>query len=69
MAIERNPPTNKKGIKWVLLTNLSIENVQQAIEKVEWYALRWNIEFLHKILKSGFSVEKSQLSNGINLKK
>ena len=69
MAIERNPPINKKGIKWVLLTNLGIENIQQAIEKVEWYALRWNIELLHKILKSGFSVEKSQLRNGINLKK
>jgi hypothetical protein len=29
----------------------------QAIEKLQWYALRWKIEVFHKILKSGCKVE------------
>jgi hypothetical protein len=35
IAIERNPPRNEGGIKWVLLTNLCAENIQQANEKVQ----------------------------------
>lgn len=53
MAIERNPPKSIKPIKWLIITNLEIENVEQAIEKVKWYSYRWNIEiyqpyYLHK---------------------
>jgi IS4 transposase len=33
----------------------------QAIEKLQWYALRWNIETFHKILKSGCQAEQSKL--------
>jgi hypothetical protein len=32
-----------------------------AIEKLEWYALRWKIEVFHKILKSGCKAEESKL--------
>lgn len=31
--------------------------------------MRWNIELLHKIIKSGFKVESAQLRDGENLKK
>lgn len=34
---------------------------QDAIEKLQWYALRWKIELFHKILKSGCKVEESRL--------
>ncbi|WP_244431553.1 MULTISPECIES: hypothetical protein [unclassified Bradyrhizobium] len=32
-----------------------------AIEKLEWYGLRWKIEVFHKILKSGCKAEESKL--------
>ncbi|MDI3567527.1 transposase, partial [Bradyrhizobium sp. Arg816] len=32
-----------------------------AIEKLDWYSLRWKIEVFHKILKSGCRAEDSQL--------
>src|ERR1700691_3022205 len=34
---------------------------QNAIEKIEWYAMRWKIEVFHKILKSGCKAEESRL--------
>ena len=34
---------------------------KHAIEKLEWYALRWKIEVFHKILKSGCKAEESKL--------
>lgn len=69
LAIERKSPKNTEPIKWMLLTNIPINNVEEAIEKVTWYSYRWNIEVFHKILKSGCSVEKAQLRDGRKLKK
>ena len=69
MAQEKNPPDNMEELQWLLLTNIPIENLEQAVEKTEWYSLRWNVELFHKILKSGCSIEKSQLRSGEKLKK
>jgi len=69
MAIERQPPKNENAILWVLLTNLDIQSADQAIEKVRWYSLRWNIELFHKTLKSGCGVEDAQLRHAERLKK
>jgi len=60
-ADERDPPERHSPISWKLVTNLDVSRPTDAIEKVEWYALRWNIETFHKVLKSGCKVEKSQL--------
>ncbi|WP_247474604.1 hypothetical protein [Bradyrhizobium sp. 30] len=32
-----------------------------AIEKLEWYGLRWKIKVFHKILKAGCNAEESKL--------
>lgn len=43
---------------------------RQAVEKVQWYALRWKIEAFHKILKSGCRAEQARLrtaSRQVNL--
>lgn len=69
IAIERNPPKDQSGIFWVLLTNLDVNTIDQAIEKVYWYSLRWNIEVFHKVLKSGCGVEDAQLRHADRLKK
>ena len=60
-AIERGTPKGRDKIVWKLLTDLPVCSLQEAIEKLGWYALRWKIEVFHKILKSGCKVEESRL--------
>ncbi|MGY4596929.1 hypothetical protein ACVWXL_004675 [Bradyrhizobium sp. GM22.5] len=60
-AEERMTPKNRKKIEWKLITNLPVSSRTEAIEKLEWYALRWKIEVFHKILKSRCKAEESKL--------
>jgi len=60
-ATERNPPKGRKPIEWKLITDLAVRTRQDAIEKINWYAMRWKIETFHKILKSGCRAEDSKL--------
>jgi len=60
-AEERGTPKKRKRIEWKLITDLSVASRVDAIEKLEWYALRWKIEMFHKILKSGCKAEDSKL--------
>ena len=60
-AQERGTPKNRKKIDWKLITDLPVGSRADAIEKLEWYALRWKIEVFHKILKSGCKAEESKL--------
>ncbi len=46
---------------WKLLTDLPVTSLSGAIEKLNWYAMRWKIELFHKILKSGCKAESSKL--------
>src|SRR5207237_7595923 len=54
-------PRGRDPIDWKLITNLPVRSRTEAIEKLEWYALRWKIETFHKILKSGCKAEESKL--------
>jgi len=60
-ATERNPPKGRKPIEWKLITDLPVRTRQEAIEKINWYAMRWKIETFHKVLKSGCRAEDSKL--------
>jgi len=60
-AQERDVPPGRPGIEWKLLTNLPVQSRAEAIEKLDWYAMRWKIETFHKILKSGCKAEDSKL--------
>jgi hypothetical protein len=60
-AEERGTPKGRERISWRLLTDLPVRSCADAIEKLQWYALRWKIELFHKILKSGCRVEESRL--------
>jgi hypothetical protein len=60
-ATERGTPKDRERIEWKLVTNLPVTCKADAIEKLEWYALRWKIETFHKILKSGCRAEDSKL--------
>lgn len=60
-AEERGAPKNRARISWKLVTDLPVRSRAEAIEKLRWYALRWQIELFHKILKSGCKAEESKL--------
>ncbi|MGO9235428.1 MAG: IS4 family transposase [Methylocella sp.] len=60
-ASERGAPKGRKPIEWKLITDLPVRGRAEAIEKINWYAMRWKIEVFHKILKSGCRAEDSKL--------
>lgn len=60
-AHEEAPPAGLEGLDWLLLTTEALEEAEQALLRVEWYACRWGIEVLHKVLKSGCRLEARQL--------
>src|SRR3954470_11717732 len=66
-ATERGTPRGREKIAWKLLTNLPVKTLKAAIEKLNWYALRWKIEVFHKILKSGCKAENSKLRSSERL--
>jgi Transposase DNA-binding/Transposase DDE domain len=60
-ATERDAPKGRDRVDWKLVTNLPVRSRKEAIEKLNWYAMRWKIETFHKILKSGFKAEEVRL--------
>ena len=60
-AQEREAPTGRGPLQWKLITNLPVRSKAEAIEKIDWYAMRWKIEAFHKILKAGCRAEDSRL--------
>jgi hypothetical protein len=60
-AHERGTPTGRDPIRWELLTDLPVENLASAVEKLDWYASRWKLETYHKVLKSGCRAEQAKL--------
>ncbi|WP_246812106.1 IS4 family transposase [Microvirga sp.] len=40
-ADERGTPQNRQPIHWRLITDLPVTCVDEAVEKIGWYALRW----------------------------
>ena len=60
-ATETSVSESRDRIFWKLLTNLPVKSMSEAIEKIEWYAMRWKIEMFHKVLRSGCRAEESKL--------
>ncbi len=60
-AQELGTPKHRKKIDWKLITDLPVRSRKDALEKLQWYALRWKIEVFHKILKSGRKAEEAKL--------
>ena len=66
-AREEQPPEGTEAIEWLLLTSLPVKSFAEAIEKLRWYALRFQIEIYHRTLKSGCKIEERQLGNAQRL--
>ncbi|WP_237575563.1 IS4 family transposase [Mycetohabitans sp. B8] len=60
-AQERNAPRGRARIEWKLMTDMPVRSRAEAVEKLNWYAMRWKVETFHKILKSGCRAEESKL--------
>lgn len=60
---ELDPPAEVEPLCWLLLTTVSISSFDDAVERIQWYCRRWQIEILHKILKSGCRIEQAQLAS------
>jgi len=66
-AQEVDVPKGQERVEWKLLTNLPVETFDDAVGKLQWYAMRWKIETFHKILKSGCKAEESKLRSANRL--
>lgn len=55
----------KSKVLWRLLTTHEVSNFEQACEIIRWYAMRWNIELVFRLIKlQGFNVEALGLEKG-----
>jgi Domain of unknown function (DUF4338)/Transposase DNA-binding/Transposase Tn5 dimerisation domain len=63
LAQEVDCPQGVEPLQWMLLTTMAVENFDQAVEKVGWYAKRWGIEVFHRTMKSGCKIEERQLGS------
>lgn len=59
LAKEEHAPKGAEPIEWLMLTDMVVENFEQASEKVSWYTQRWGIEVFHSTLKSGCRIRRS----------
>jgi Druantia protein DruA/Transposase Tn5 dimerisation domain/Transposase DNA-binding len=66
-AHEPNPPTGTESVEWLLLTTVETTDLDQACERLSWYATRWNIEVYHRVLKSGCRIEDRRLGSAETL--
>lgn len=68
-AREVAEPQGRPRLDWKLATDLPVASVEEAVEKLRWYACRWKIELFHKVLKSGCRAEAARLRTADRLAK
>ena len=66
-AEELDPPEGRLPVCWKLITNLPVETHADAIDKLEWYALRRKIETVFRTLKTGCRIEELRLATADRL--
>jgi Transposase DNA-binding/Transposase Tn5 dimerisation domain len=68
-VLEEHPPAGVEPLEWLLLTTWAVRTGDEAVERVEWYGVRFGIEVWHKVLKSGCRIEARQLESGTRLQR
>ena len=58
---ELNPPSHREPLTWMLLANFKVASSKEALKVIAYYVQRWKIEVLHRIMKSGCSIELTRL--------
>lgn len=62
-AEEIECPKGIAPLQWLLITTLEVDTFEDAVEKLDWYTLRYWIEVYHRTLKSGCKIEQRQLGH------
>jgi hypothetical protein len=62
-AVEVGTPPGEEPVEWKLITTLEVKTLAQALEVIEKYTQRFQIEVFHRTLKSGCKIEERQLGN------
>ncbi|WP_429361853.1 IS4 family transposase [Paraburkholderia sp. MM5496-R1] len=62
IARDVGAPAGIKPIEWRLLTNRAVATQEDAVELINWYRARWEIEIYFHVLKNGCEVETLQLA-------
>jgi uncharacterized membrane protein YgdD (TMEM256/DUF423 family) len=57
----------KHALEWILFTTVPVTDAASALERIEWYRLRWVVEEYHKALKTGCAMEQRQLQRAQGL--
>ena len=61
------PLSVSSPLEWMLLTTVEVSSLEQACERLGWYAKRWGVEVYHRTLKSGCRIEDRQLETAGSL--
>jgi len=64
---EIDAPEGAEPVRWILLTSLPIDTLQQVLEVIDFYACRWQIEVFFRVFKTGCQVEELQLEKQARL--
>ena len=59
---EVQPPADEPAVEWLLVSTLPIDTVEQVRQVVEYYCVRWLIEVLFRVYKSGCRVEERRFA-------
>jgi hypothetical protein len=57
---EPQTPPGEELLEWILMTNVAVEDVADARERIGWYQKRPIIEEYHKGMKTGCAIESMQ---------
>jgi len=60
---EPDPPAGETPVEWILVTTLPIDTLEGVRTIVEYYCVRWSIEILFRVLKSGCRIERRRLEH------
>lgn len=63
LVSEINPPPGDEPVEWVLLTNLPVDTVDQVVQILPYYTVRWMIEVFFRVLNSGCRVEERRIES------
>ena len=63
LARELEPPAGVEALHWCLLSNRPVPDLQTAVQWIDQYRARWEIEMFFNVLKNGCRVESLQLSH------
>lgn len=66
-AREVDPAPDSDPLHWRLWTNLPLTTLDDVLEALRFYMLRWRVEEFHLTLKSGCQIEKLELEDAERL--